>query len=325
MTKLVYILAASHSGSTLLSLLLGSHPHIATIGEINLSSKAMGDLDRYRCSCGRFIKECDFWQKVHQGMMRRGFVFDLAQAGTDYRVVDSLYAQRLLGPMFRGKHWERFRDVALGFSPTWRKQLPRIHQRNAALASTIMEMSGAMVVVDSSKIGLRLKYLLRNPELDVKVIRLIRDGRAVALTYMNPVRFADAKDPSRRAGGMGGNREKERLSMPQAAYEWRRCVEEGECILRCLSPLQWIEVRYEELCRDTEDTLARLFKFLELDPNMRTRDIRAAGNHIVGNGMRLDSTSQVSLDERWRSALSESELQRFDREAGKINRRYGYA
>jgi hypothetical protein len=34
MRRLAYILAASHSGSTLLSMLLGSHPQIATVGEM---------------------------------------------------------------------------------------------------------------------------------------------------------------------------------------------------------------------------------------------------------------------------------------------------
>ena len=92
--RLAYILAASHSGSTLLSMLLGSHPQIATIGEMNLSPKAMGDLDHYRCSCGDLIRRCRFWEQVREGMVSRGFAFDLANVGTDYRSVKSCYAQR---------------------------------------------------------------------------------------------------------------------------------------------------------------------------------------------------------------------------------------
>ena len=68
MNKLAYILAASHSGSTLLSMLLGSHQQIATVGELKLSTKAIGDIDRYRCSCGQFIRRCDFWQKIAANM-----------------------------------------------------------------------------------------------------------------------------------------------------------------------------------------------------------------------------------------------------------------
>ena len=82
----------------------------------------------------------------------------------------------------------------------------------------ILKRTGKSVIVDSSKIGIRLKYLLRNPCLDVKIIRLIRDGRGVALTYMNPAGFADATDPGLRSGGTGIEKENG-LSMAEAARE----------------------------------------------------------------------------------------------------------
>ena len=324
MTKLAYILAASHSGSTLLNMLLGAHPQIATVGEMKLPSKAMGDLIHYRCSCGEYIQKCTFWQKIKEGTASRGFDFDLTDAGTDYRAVDSRYAQWLLGPLHRGVLLESLRDGALGISPTWRKQLLEIQRRNAALISTITEIIGAKMASDSSKIAIRLKYLLRNTELEVKIIRLIRDGRGVALTYMNPADFADAKDPAMRGGGSGGQREKERLSMARAAYQWRRCNEEAEHVLRRLDKSQWIEIRYEDLCRDTEKTLGRLFEFLGLDPKKRVKDFRSIEHHVVGNGMRLDTTSQISLDERWREKLTDHDLKIFESTAGKMNRKYGY-
>jgi hypothetical protein len=324
MIKLAYILAASHSGSTLLGMLLGSHPQIATVGEIKLSSKAMGDIASYRCSCGQLIRRCNFWEKVKEAMARRGYEFDIANAGMDYRAVDSRYARRLLEPLHRGRLLENLRDGLLQFSPAWQRELPEIQKHNAALVSTIIEVTGAKVVVDSSKTSLRLKYLLRNPELDIKVIRLIRDGRGVALTYMNPAEFADAKDPSLRGGGTGGNRKNERLTLARAAYQWRRSNEEAENLLFRLDKSRWIEIRYEQLCQDTENTLGLLFGFLGLNPEERVKDFRSAGNHIVGNGMRLDTTSEVRLDERWKSVLSEDDLRIFDHIAGAMNRRYGY-
>lgn len=325
MIKLAYILAASHSGSTLLSMLLGSHPRIATVGELKLSAKAMGDIDRYRCSCGEFILQCNFWQKIKESMATRGFEFDLVHAGTDYLTIESRYACRLLGPMHRGISLESFRDAALWLSPAWRTRLPEVHKRNAALVYTVSEITKSEIVIDSSKTALRLKYLLRNPELDVKVIRLIRDGRAVALTYTDPACFADATDPALRSGGSGGQREHERLAMAQAAYEWRRCNEEAEHILRHADKSQWIEIHYEELCKDMENTLSRLFEFLGLDPKKRTRDFRAVEYHVVGNGMRLDTTSEIRLDERWRESLTDQDLRVFDDVAGEMNKRYGYA
>ena len=324
MTRLAYILAASHSGSTLLSMLLGSHPQVVTTGEINLSAKAIGSLDRYRCSCGELILECAFWQKVKEGMTARGHVFDLSDASTDFMASDSAYARRLLTPMVRGPWLEGLRDAALSLSPIWRRQIRQIQDRNAAFASTAVDVTGASVVVDSSKIALRLKYLLRNTDLDIKVIRLIRDGRAVALTYMDPAGFADAKDPVRRAGGMGGDRKDQGMQMEQAAYEWRRCVEEAEQVLRTLSPSQWIEVRYEAYCSRPDETLSRICQFLEIEPGKLPNSFRNVEQHVVGNGMRLDTTSEIQLDERWQSTLSKRDLAKFTRIAGDMNQRYGY-
>lgn len=324
MVKLAYILAASHSGSTLLSMLLGSHPQVATTGELKLSSRAIGDINYYRCSCGRFILQCDFWQKITAGMARRGYTFDITCSGTDYKVVESYFARRLLNSMVRGEFLENCRDAALSLSAVWRRQLPKIHKRTAALVSTIAELTKAQVVVDSSKTGLRLKYLLKNPDLDVKVIRLIRDGRAVALTYMNPADFADAKEPELRSGGTGVNRSNERLSMEKAAYKWRRCMEEAQNMLNRLRKSQWLEVHYEDLCADTDNMLNSIFRFLDLEPEKRIKDFRSIEQHVIGNGMRLDTTSQVLLDERWKIILNEEDLKTFDQIAGAMNHQCGY-
>ncbi len=59
--RVAYVLACSHSGSTLLAMLLGAHPDACTIGELKLSS--LGDIDCYRCSCGELIVQCAFWSE----------------------------------------------------------------------------------------------------------------------------------------------------------------------------------------------------------------------------------------------------------------------
>ncbi len=324
MLKLVYILAASHSGSTLLSMLLNSHPKVVTTGELKFSSHAIGDINRYRCSCGQFINQCDFWQKIKIEMSRKGYEFDISNAGMDYSSVESQYVRRLLKPLHRGVLLEFCRDFALNISPSWRKNLPQIQKRNAALIETILQATDAEVAADSSKTDLRLKYLLKNKQLDIKVIRLVRDGRAVALTYMDPAQFADTVTPQLRAGGTGGNRESERLTMEQAAHQWKRSNEAAENLLKRLDKSQWIEIRYEQLCSDLDKTLAEVFAFLNLDPDLRNKDFRAVRNHVIGNGMRLDTTSQVKLDERWKSVLNKDQLQVFEQVAGVLNRHYGY-
>ncbi len=316
--KLAYILAASHSGSTLLAMLLGSHPQACTVGELKATS--LGNLDTYRCSCGSLIRQCPFWTKISKGMADRGLIFDITNAGTDMRAGGSRYTARLLRPLHRGPVIELFRDAALTLSPTWRRALPRIQRVNAALVDTICEITDKRIVIDSSKISLRLKYLLRNPALDVRVVRLVRDGRAVALTYVDPATFANAADPSVRV-------KQPTLQLPfvDAARQWRRSNEEADHLLRRLDRSRWRRVRYEDYCRNPLAVLDELFGFLGLDPSRKTTRFRDVEHHVVGNVMRLDTTDKIDLDERWRDVLTVKQLMTFDRVAGRLNRRYGYA
>lgn len=322
MLRLAYILAASHSGSTLLTMLLNSHPDVATIGEL-----APGHIEAgpgYRCSCGQRIRECSFWRWVASRARAEGLHFSIENFGTAFRMPESYIATRLLRPLHRGPALEFVRDAGLAFFSSWPRKSRQIVRANEILVDTIMEYYHARVFLDKGNIGLRLKYLLRTPSLEVKVIRLIRDGRAVALTYMDPGGFADARDPNRRGGGSGGMREDERLSMAQAAHQWRRSNEEAEHALQRLNRSQWIKVRYEELCASPDITLGRLFTFLGLDPANRITDFRSVEHHVVGNGMRLDTTSEIRLDERWKEHLTKNDLRMFDQVAGRMNRHYGY-
>ncbi len=321
-TRLVYILAASHSGSTLLAMLLGAHPEVCTVGELKLTS--LGDIQRYRCSCREQITQCSFWSGICEDMAQRGLRFSITSPGTDFGSVPSRYVRRLLRPLHRGPVLEWIRDAALALSPTWRSQLPRIQALNAGLAACICARTGKTVIVDSSKVGIRPKFLLQNPALDVRVIRLTRDGRGVALAYTDPARFADANDPRLRGGGMGGGRGSERPSIADAAREWRRSNEEAEAILRRLDRSRWVEVRYEALCAQPEATLQRLCTFIGVDPRKALANLRAAEHHVIGNGMRLDAPGEVRLDERWRDTLGASDLRLFDAVAGAVNRRLGY-
>ena len=161
MIRMGYILAASHSGSTLVAMLLGAHPQVCTVGELKLTPDAFGDLERYRCSCGCLLRTCPFWNGVTAAMAERGEAFDVGDAGTDHGAAATPYARRLLRPLHRGRLLEHLRDIGLSVSGAWRKHLLETNRRNVVLAETILALTGSKVIVDSSKSALRLKYLLR--------------------------------------------------------------------------------------------------------------------------------------------------------------------
>jgi hypothetical protein len=322
--RVAYILAASHSGSTLLAMLLGAHPDLCTVGELKATN--LGDPNRYRCSCHQPISQCDFWREISARMAAKGLPdFSICDARTSILHIENAYCQRLLSPLHRGAFWEALRDTGLMLSPAWRQHFAETSRRNVALVQSLHEVTGARWVVDSSKIALRLKYLLRQPETEVKILRLIRDGRAVSLTYLNDWAFADASDPALRNGGTGELRPSVRDNMHDAANEWRRSNEASECALQQLPKSQWLELRYEEVCTQPEATLRKICQFLEVDASKINLNFRSRKQHVVGNGMRLDSTSEIRLDERWKTHLSKEDLATFESIAGDLNRKYGYS
>ncbi|MBP7569181.1 MAG: hypothetical protein KBA95_03865 [Acidobacteria bacterium] len=320
--SLVYILAASHSGSTLLSRLLARHPEVCTVGELKMTS--LGDVARYRCSCGEAIDSCPFWRGVAEDLRAQGHCLDFRNPSGDYATGSGPMVRWLLRPLHRGPVLEAVRDLGLALAPGWRRHCASVQSFNAALARSVCSRLGARLIVDSSKTGVRLKFLLRNPALDVRVIRLVRDGRGVALTYTDPWAYADARDPALRGGGEGGSRDSQRLPFDRAVWEWRRSNEEADLLLRGLRRDRWLEVRYETLCRSVAGSLDGILRFLGLDPAGLAAVPAPGAQHIIGNGMRFDRDPDVVLDERWRSALTAEHLGRFETLAGALSRRLGY-
>lgn len=298
--NLVYILSANYSGSTLLAMLLGVQREAVTVGEMRAPHVGASD---YLCSCGEPIKKCAFWSQVSERMARRGIAdFDITDAQLSIHDVRDRYVHRLLKPLPRGPLLEAVRSTGLAVLPAFKAHLNDVHRRNVALANVLREITGAKVVVDSSKIALHLKYLLKSADLKMKIIRLVRDGRAVS----NSMLTRGSKN------------------MAAAALGWRRNNEAAERILAGVPNSQWMHVQYEELCRNPEQTLRGICEFLGMDTREIVLDFRSREQHVLGNEMRLKSGSDIRVDERWRTKLSKEDLATFEQVAGDMNRKYGY-
>lgn len=294
---LVYIQSAAHSGSTLLALQLGRHPQVVSVGELSGTPKRANP--GYRCSCGAELARCEFWADISAGMAQRGFSYRATTDLTDVADAPNAYARRLLRPLHRGPFLELVRDVGLALSPAARAHLRRHQALKAALAESVVERTGKPVLVDSSKSGVQLKYLLRNPRFQVKVVWLLRDGRGVARSLMR----------------------NQRKSMRRAAYQWRRSNEEAQAIVARLPRHAWTHVRYEDLCTAPEATLEAAWRFVGVAPRPPENDIQ----HVLGHSSRLEAQRrEIALDEKWRVDLSAEDLRVFDEVAGRMNRRLGY-
>jgi Sulfotransferase family len=298
---LLYILAPSFSGSTLLTYLLAQHPRIATIGE--LKATKMGDVAEYRCSCGALIGECGFWKLVAMRCEERGIPFALDKFDT---VLGSRawYRDKLIRGSVRGRLFEALRGSLLALSPGTRHELGAQIRHNYELSRTITEIQGGEIFLDGSKGATRLLHFIRSCLWDVRVIYLQRDGRGVVASIM-------------KHRGVGFER---------AAEEWLAITRELEHLRRMLPEPIVVDLKYEALCRQPRESLERIFKWLEIDGvAVSTEDFKAGDFHILGNTMRLNGISEIRLDEGWRSKLTEQQQSYFSRRCGKRHQQLGYA
>lgn len=291
---------SAFSGATLLSFLMGTHPKIATVGEMSgLISSA--DPDEYLCSCGKKIRCCDFWHAVTTAMTNRGFEFDVAHFDTQFSHGSNLI-QRIRARPLPTSTLDSIRDTFLLAMPGESQQTKALVNRNVAFIESVLEVTDKDVFVDSSKGIVRLKALHRFSSLDVRAIHLVRDVRGVVASELR----------------------RELWDAAESARKWARLHRGIETILKTWPEDKYLRVRYEDLCQETERTLERIYNFCNTNPDHRVKDFRTASHHIVGSTMRLRSESEITLDERWKSQLTTAQLKEIEQIAGSVARRYGY-
>jgi hypothetical protein len=298
----VAIETSAFSGATLLAFLLGAHPQIATVGEMN-GLIARENPDTYLCSCGQNIKACPFWDSVGAAMRRRGLAFDVAHFDTEFDLGGPRPIQYLRRGSFRNNSVDAMRDALFRAWPSERHRLQALAARNMAFIESVLEVTDKRVFVDTSKDRLRLNALRRYTSLDVRAIHLVRDVRGVVASRLRRGASIDARE---------------------AAQQWARLHQRLQINLGVLSADRRIRVRYEDLCQDTRGTLQRLYRFCGVDLDVQTADHRSIPQHIVGNAMRLTDLPEIRADERWRSLLTKDQLDEIQRVAGSLIHQYGY-
>ena len=106
--------------------------------------------------------------------------------------------------------------------------------------------------------------------------------------------------------------------MAEAAREWRRSNEEAEALLRRLSPRVLSNRALRGDMRRSPRRAAARARVDRRRPGGPAHASRRGTYHVVGNGMRLDSTREIRLDDRWRTALGADDLATFDAVAGDL-------
>lgn len=302
MLDIVYIMGHGYSGSTLLTFLLGAHPAVATVGEVGVAPRSETPVERFTCSCGVPILGCAFWERVGALMSARRQRLDLRELRHEFRAPGRFITDRALRAEQRGPLLEAVRSLVLALPPA-RRELGRQLRFHVDLGQSILEAQGGRVLLDASKRPRRALYLSRAPGVAVRVIHLVRDGRAVAHSTMRH----------------------EKVGAAEAAQAWERENRACEIVRRSFPASRWITVRHEDVCADAPSRLAELDRFMGVPPRPADARQRRADHHVIGNRMRLLPAGPLRLDERWRTQLSASDRAVIERIVGPRNARYGYA
>jgi hypothetical protein len=167
--QVVYVGSWGRSGSTLLDLILGQVSGFRSIGEIRYLWER-GLAGRQRCGCGVPVPDCPFWAAVLEETFGDHGGADPAGMVALWRRVDGLARIPWL--------------VAPRRPPALEHDLQAFRDVLGRLYRAVRLVSGASVLVDSSKYASYGLLLAGVPALDLRVLHLVRDSRAVAYSWL---------------------------------------------------------------------------------------------------------------------------------------------
>jgi len=302
--SILFIGGSGRSGSTMLDILLNQHPAVSAVGEVHRLANYY--LQGEECTCGEKVSECPYWTQVIGGLVGAN-----EDAHADAPVSRDQFMLSDAGYGFRARLAERL-ALILQTPERFRTRAARDFSRNVdeidrslALYDSVSLVDKTSVVIDATKDARRMKYLYMYLGERFKLIYLVRDGRGVAASAMR----------------------RESIPMRKAAARWALVHTKYRLALRNVPPAQILVVRYEDLCTDTEGTLARIGGFLGIEHRPGLTEIRKDVSHTIGgNPMRFRSAeTSIVLDEKWKEGMSKLDLWTFNLIAGLHNRRFGYA
>ena len=166
--KVLFISGGQRSGSTILLRALGQLPGYFAAGELWYIWER-GLAENRLCGCERPFQTCDFWQQTFS------HAFGSLNSAELQQMVD------LINRGIRTRHIPYYLTEAGKQSMQIRlkSELNHLHQ----LYKAVQANTGCRVIVDSSKNPVYGYLLSLIPEIELHVIHLIRDSRAVAYSW----------------------------------------------------------------------------------------------------------------------------------------------
>jgi hypothetical protein len=324
--RVLKITGTARSGSTILDVVLGNHPDIESVGEVNrlirtgwVSRESLRGIDPKKravpiCTCGKRLdvlyvetpeEACPFWSSVRREWVGR----------TDPDSVESY--PKLQDDFESQSRWPRLLYERRRRSGSFRSYAGLTR----AFFESIRAVSGKPVIVDSTKSSTRAFAFGMTPGIDLYVVHLVRDGRGVIASLKKTFK----KDV--QAGIMWDHRGR---PMWKSVIRWIVLNLATEWVCARLGPEKTMRLRYEDFVADPEGALDRIGSLIGLDLTDLAQDASSgkpmhAGHNVGGNRTKKSGTITLRPDvQEWRTALSPTEQRLSWASMGWLMRRYGY-
>lgn len=291
--KVVFLLGFPRSGSTLVGNILGQLDGWFFAGELReLWRRRL--LVRARCGCGRAVGACPLWESVVRGACGEG---------SGRRQDQEVVALQRRALRWGGMRYALARGrPRAGRHPCGDAYLETLAETYRATARA----TGARVVVDSSKWPADAAMAEFATGVQPWFVHLVRDPRGVVHSRQRARerRLGTHRHPRPVLAGLRP------LWLAYDAAGWATLNLTARHAPWRPPPPRWIDLSYERLVADPEQTLGRLLEDLgeggSALPFVARATLQLSENHAVaGNRNRLESGEvRVVADESWRHGLA---------------------
>jgi hypothetical protein len=302
--KVLYIAGWQRSGSTILANLLGQIHGFFSAGELYYLWDFVWQRNTL-CGCGRHFHDCPTWARI----VERAFGGPGGVDSDEMRRLGHIHGRTRAFPQ-------------LALSPTRKRMTARLRKylRNLArLYSAIADSTDSRVIVDASKWPSYGRVLDMVACLDVRVVHLVRDPRAVAYSWLRRKVLADRDPPE------------EMYRRPaDSSLRWNAWNIASELYFK-RAPTPYLLLRYEDFVERPRKCVKRILELLGEDatalPFVSARQIELGVTHTVGgNPVRLASGRvRLQRDDEWTREMRLRDRALVDALTYPLLRKYGYA
>ncbi len=282
--RVLFIGGYGRSGSTLLERILGQIDSFFSIGEVrHIWERSFGE--NQLCGCGEHFTNCSFWCAVIEEAFGGWNKLDMDEFRALKNSTDlKRYIPLMAMPLLRTSNYE--------------KRLEAYSEILGKLYKAISKISGCRIIVDSSKNPSHGFLLHTISDIDLYVLHLVRDSRAVAFSWQ------------RRKVRPEVYWKKEfmpRHSWTKSAVEWLVL----NTIIESLAHMNtnYMLIRYEDLVCNLRNVVTQIIDRIgEKRPNLEFLDnstVHLGKDHTVsGNPMRFKAGAiSVSPDNEWEAKM----------------------